>query len=305
MIDLLGPDRKPSRAARRPGHGAVEVIVVTGIVAFAIVVVLMALPRGRETARKAGCQKNLMQIGVGLQMYHQGFGLFPTVPGLDRSPGDGPIKVMLDSLSLPDLLELVDPAKPLKPGQSPPRGIRVPGLACPSDPFAMQRSNRPVVSYRANTGSDPEGRGGPFQPGRTTTSAQVEAADGLSYTAAFAERSLGDSQDGLISTRNYARTPNPVTSAGCPDLPSSVWKGDAGSDWSESSWRATLYSHGLIPNAKVSCIAENGRTAMMGASSSHLGGINLLMMDGSLRVISPSIAPKVWEGLGTIGSPQP
>jgi Protein of unknown function (DUF1559) len=293
-----------SRRARRYGRGVVDVIVITGIIGFAGLVVLMALPRGRETARMAGCQKNLMQIGVGLQMYHQAIGHYPTVPLLDGSTGDSPVKAMLDSLALPDLLGLQDPSRPPRPGQSPPRGIRVPGLSCPSDPHAMERSSRPVISYRANTGDDPIGLGGPFQPGRTMTSAQIEAADGLSYTAAFAERSTGDRRDGQPAPWNYASSTGTVNRAGCPDSPSDRWRGNAGSDWAEPTWRSTLYSHHLTPNAGPSCIAEDGRTALMGASSSHVNRVNLLMMDGSLRVITPSIAPKVWEGLGTVGTSQ-
>ena len=39
---------------------------------------------------------------------------------------------------------------------------------------------------------------------------------------------------------------------------------------------------------------------MMGASSGHVDRVNVLMMDGSLRAITPSIDPKVWGSLGTV-----
>ena len=304
MFEKNPPEPGSTRPARRSGHGVIEVIVIIVIVGFAALLVLMALPRGRETARMASCQKNLMQIGVGLQMYHQAFRVYPTVPVLGTQQGPSPIQAMLDSLALPDLLELKDPAKPPKPGQSPPTGIRLPGLACPSDSFAMDRSTRPVISYRANTGDDPAGLGGPFQPGRTYSSSQIEAADGLSYTAAFAERLTGDQRDGHPSASNYAVSTGSIRRGGCPEAPSERWKGDAGSDWAEPNWRSTLYNHALTPNAQPSCIADDGRTALMGASSSHVNRINVLMMDGSLRVITPTITTKVWEGLGTIGNPQ-
>jgi Protein of unknown function (DUF1559) len=297
---------RPARSRgeiRRPGRGLVEVIVIVGILGFAALAVMMALPRGRETSRMAGCQNNLMHLGVGLQMYHQASRHYPSVPSLGGSGGDGPIKAMLDALLIPDLLELRDPAKPPKASQSPPRGTRVPGLACPSDPYAMVRSSRPIISYRANTGDDPGGLGGPFQPGREMTSAEIEAADGLSYTAAFAERLTGDGRDGQPSPPNYATSPGPVTLGGCPRSPRESWRGDAGADWAEASWRSSLYSHALTPNATPSCIAEGGRTGLMGASSGHVNRVNTLMMDGSLRVIIPSIDPRIWSGLGTVGRP--
>jgi hypothetical protein len=305
MFATSRPAARSIRRARRTGRGIVEVIVIAGILGFAGILVLMALPRGRETARMAACQKNLMHIGVGLAMYHQAAGHYPTVPPLGAPGGDGPIRALLDSLALPDLLELQDPARPPKPGQSPPRGIRVPGLACPSDPFAMERSNPSVVSYRGNTGDDPSGLGGPFQPGRAMTSARIEAADGLSYTAGFSERSTGGRRDRQPALWNYATTPGTVSKGGCPDAPADRWRGDAGSDWSEASWRSTLYSHVLTPGGEPSCIADDGRTARMGASSGHVNRVNLLLMDGSLRVVTPSIDPMVWAGLGTVGTPGP
>jgi hypothetical protein len=293
------------RRARALGLGAVEVIVIVGILGFAVILFLMGLPRGREASRMASCQRNLMQVGVGLQMYHQASRLYPTVPSLDRPGGDGPIKAMLDAFVIPDLLELRDPTNPPRPTVSPPRGAKVPGLACPSDSNAMVGSSLSSLSYRANTGDDPGGQDGPFQPGRTMTSAQVEAADGLAFTAAFAERLVGDGRDRKPSTANYASSLGPVTRGGCPDLPSDRWRGDAGSDWAEATWRSTLYNHTQRPNASPSCIAEDGRTALMGASSSHVNRVNLLLLDGSVRVVSLSIDPMIWGRLGTVGPPGP
>ena len=38
----------------------------------------------------------------------------------------------------------------------------------------------------------------------------------------------------------------------------------------------------------------------MGASGSHPGRINVLLMDGSLRGLTPTMSPKLWRALGTI-----
>ena len=288
---------------RKYGRGAIEVIVIAGIIAFAGILVLMALPRGREASRMAGCQKNLMHIGVGLQMYHQAHRRYPTVPALDGPGGPGPVEAMLDALVIPDFLDLQDPDNPPKPGRRPPKGARVPGLVCPSDSNAMAGVFPSSISYRANTGDDPKGSEGPFEPGRVMTSAQVEAADGLGFTAAFAERLVGDGRGLRRAAWNYAATPGAVGESGCPDAPPDRWRGDAGSDWAEASWRSTLYAHILPPNGFPSCLSDDGRTARMGASSGHVDRVNVLLMDGSLRGVTPSIDPKVWRALGTVGSP--
>jgi type II secretory pathway pseudopilin PulG len=289
---------------RRYGRGPVEVMVVAGIGAFALMIVLVALPKGRESARMATCQKNLMQIGVGLQMYQQAQGHYPTVPNRNGTTGDSPILALFNAFVVPDLLEMKDPSNAPKPSRTPPRGTRVPGLTCPSDSNAFGGPTFPYISYRANTGDSSAGVGGPFQPGRTFTSGEIERADGLSFTAAYAERLVGDRRDGSPASCDYATSPGPIVEAKCPECSLNRWRGDAGSDWAESSWKSTLYNHVLTPNALRSCIADDDRSALMGASSSHVDRINVLMMDGSLKGVTPTIAPKVWQALGTVGTAQ-
>ena len=276
--------------------------MVAGIIGFALLLILIMLPRGREASRMAGCQQNLMQIGVGLQMYHQAQRHYPGVASLGDPAGYGPIKAMLDAFVIPDLLDLRDPTKPPKPSQAPPKGARVPGLSCPSDSNAMAGHFASTVSYRANTGDDTNGRGGVFEPGRLLTSDEVEAADGLSFTSAFSERLVGDGRDGQPGFGNYANCPGPVVEGGCPAAPPERWRGDAGSNWAEAAWRSTLYNHALVPNASPSCIADDRRTALMGASSGHPNRVNVLMMDGSLRGVTPTIDAKVWRAMGTVGT---
>jgi len=270
-----------------------------GVVGFGLVCLLVSLPRWRETARMAGCQQNLMRIGVGLQLYHQAARRYPTVPTLGGSVGDSPFKAMLDSLALPDFLELKDPGSKPKPTVAAARGVRVPGLSCPSDPHAMTRLFNAPISYRGNAGDTPDGLHGPFEPGRVVTAAGVEAADGLSFTAAFAERLVGDGRDDHPAPINYASTPGPV---GGLDNSIGPWRGDAGSDWAEAAWRSTLYNHALMPGSPApSRIAVDGGTAAIGASSAHPNRINVLLLDGSLRVVTPTINPDVWRALATTG----
>ena len=113
-----------------------------------------------------GCQKNLMQIGFALQLYHQGGQKFPTVPTLGGPAGDSPIKAMLDTLALPDFRELNDQGQKPKATGSAPGGVRVPGLACPSDPWAMASPFPSTISYRANAGDTTGGEHGAVRAGQ-------------------------------------------------------------------------------------------------------------------------------------------
>ena len=100
----------------------------------------------------------------------------------------GPLKMMLESLDLPDLIGLRDAQGPPKgqPGHVPGE-VPVPGFICASDPNAIAGRLRAPVSYRASTGDSQLGDNGAFAPGRSWSLAAIEARDGLSCTAAFAE----------------------------------------------------------------------------------------------------------------------
>jgi prepilin-type N-terminal cleavage/methylation domain-containing protein/prepilin-type processing-associated H-X9-DG protein len=64
------------------------------------------------------------------------------------------------------------------------------------------------------------------------------------------------------------------------------------------------YSHINTPNKK-SCYFTGSKTAghptstMIGASSYHAGGVNVVFLDGSVRFIKDSISSQIWWALGT------
>jgi prepilin-type processing-associated H-X9-DG protein len=282
------------------------VVVVVAMVALIALFVIMALPRGRENARMASCRKNLMQIGQALALYDQSAGHLPMVAEVRKDGGgDGPLKALLDELSLPDLSAIEGTRTPPPKHPNPPRGERrVPGFVCPSDRDATSAPFPAPISYRATTGDAPDGRDGAFAPGRRVGLATIEAADGLAYTAAFAERLVGNGRD-APGLGNYARTAGPVTEAGCPAPDPSSWRGDAGSSWVASDWKSTLYNHVRPPNFSPSCIADDGRTASMGAASGHVEGVNVLLFDGSVRTMTPRIDLKIWREWAAFADPKP
>jgi prepilin-type processing-associated H-X9-DG protein len=219
----------------------------------------------------------------------------------------GPLRTLLESLQLPDLTELHDLNSPLKPqpGRVPVE-MPVPGFVCASDPNATAGIFSAPISYRATTGDSPSGDDGVFAPGRLRRLRDVEAADGLSYTAAFSERLAGDNQPNAAAPGNYRVVPGPLSGTGCPgDGGLSGWRGDAGSSWAWADYRFTLYNHALLPDARPSCVASDGKSAFMGASSGHDRGVNLLLLDGSVTVVRPSIDPKVWREFARINPPEP
>jgi hypothetical protein len=290
----------------------VEVVVLLILIGATAVLLLMGVSRAREQARLVGCRKNLGQIGVALSLYDQIHHHLPLLgpprapEGADAPRSPGPLKILLETLELPDLTELRDassrPAR--RPGQVPGE-IPVPGFVCGSDPNALAGRFAAPINYRAVTGGDLGGTNGAFAPGRTISLAAIEAGDGLSYTAAFSERMVGDGQAGHPAPHNYQLAALPLPAQGCPSSsdPSS-WRGDAGSSWAWCDYRSTLYNHALLPDASPSCVARDGRTAFMGASSGHIRGVHLLMLDGSVTLVRPAIDRKIWGEFAKVGPPE-
>ncbi len=76
------------RPRGRRGFTLIELLVVIAIIAILAAILLPALSRAREAARRASCQSNLKQLGLTLRMYAgEHAGLYPRVD-LDDAFGD-------------------------------------------------------------------------------------------------------------------------------------------------------------------------------------------------------------------------
>ncbi|MDR3632799.1 MAG: DUF1559 domain-containing protein [Isosphaeraceae bacterium] len=277
---------------------AAEVIVVMALALATVFLLAMFLPRQRESARLAGCRQNLMQIGKAVALYDPARGTLPAVKLGER----GPLGSLLVELSVADFraLDLDTPRE--RRGTSRELSERtVPGFVCLSDRNALGGIHPAAISYRAATGDESDGRNGAFAPGRQTRFSDIEAADGTGYTALFSERLVGDGRPAERTPWNYALVGSPVAGPACNDAPSATWRGDAGSSWTRADWRSTLYNHAVLPNAPTSCVADDGKTALMGASSSHAEGVNVLFADLSVRTFTPRIDSKIWREWAKLG----
>ena len=275
----------------RGGLTAIDLIVALFLVTVLMLVMLMAMPRGREQARLTACQKNLAQIGLALALYDQTQHQLPTIDRTEpiddseRDGSPGPLNILLQTLGQADFLGLARTRlHPIRPAPSP---ARSPSPA----------SSAPAIRTPPQTCSS------------RISLAEIEQGDGSSYTAAFAERLVGDSLDGHLSPWNYGAAAGPLPAGGCSLMwlkdRAAHWRGDAGSSWVAAGYRSTLYNHAMQPGSSLSCVALDGQSAYMRASSGHSRGVNLLLLDGSVKLVQPSIDSKVWRNFATIADPVP
>jgi prepilin-type N-terminal cleavage/methylation domain-containing protein/prepilin-type processing-associated H-X9-DG protein len=75
------------RAQTRHGFTLVELLVVITIIGVLVALLLPAVQAAREAARRAHCQSNLRQLGMGLHSYHDVHATFPRGGWLATSTG--------------------------------------------------------------------------------------------------------------------------------------------------------------------------------------------------------------------------
>ena len=210
----------------------------------------------------------------------------------------------------------------LSPSNTTVLGLSLAVLQCPSDAPRLSPGN----NYRACAGSQPAdtesnpapGGGGAFPMLLAFSAAQF--TDGLSVTVGFSERVTGSgNEDAIPSARdvNYRDPPGRITPTS-PDADQYMTICAAGSGpalgfmqsghyWLNSGFEDGLYNHVMGPNTTVvDCTTVLPGVplgamahAAITARSQHPGGVNSLLMDGSVRFIKNSVALPVWRALAT------
>jgi len=314
----------------RPGFTLIELLVVIAIIGILVAMLLPAVQQAREAARRMQCINNLKQVGLAMHNYHDTHNCLP--PGNRSTLYATWALFILPQLDLGNLYNLWDfnngvngrtytTAPNLTVVQT-----RIGVYTCPTD---SPRSNVtsptapeiPHHNYAANYGNASlsqqisytgvEFKGAPFGNVQTDGSASVTnrpnrgavnfrlITDGMTSTVLVSEliqgsgfsgtnradlrgRIMGYSDGGYFTTQN---TPNsPIT-----------------------DWENTNYCVPPVPTGSITftnpqnppCAQTNQFSYMQRASRSrHVGGVNSLLCDGSVRFFSNSIDLNVWRSAG-------
>ena len=93
---------------------------------------------------------------------------------------------------------------------------------------------------------------------------------------------------------------NDASPSTCVVGASGFWSGIRGAKWMNGHYGDTLYNHGLTPNSsEFDCGNTSHAVGLTAARSRHVGGVNVLMCDGSSRFVGNNIDLTVWQSLGS------
>ena len=274
------------------GFTLIELLVVIAIIAILIALLLPAVQQAREAARRTQCKNNLMQIGLAIHNYEMAHEVLP--PGTTNPTG--PIKnadtsgyhmswlvQIIPFMDEPVLYQHVDFTKSVYAAEhEPARRYRVASLFCPSNGTGRsQPSPVPEVAgeialtsyagcYNSTEAPIDTTNDGVFFLNSSVSYDQIR--DGSSHTLFVGEMfTLPDDFGWMSGTRSTLRNGTPIN--GGPAVPFGT------------------------PASMGGGVATDDGVECGGFGSSHTGGAQFLLGDGSVRFVSENIDADTLEAL--------
>lgn len=321
-------------APNRRAFTLIELLVVIAIIAVLIGLLLPAVQKVREAAARAKCMNNLKQLGLALHNYESANSAYPQggiyPAGLVSNDVYSIQARLLPYIEQGSLYAQINlnavPATQLDVIKQ-----RIAVYICPSeqrDEARDQGGTPPKITYPLNYGVnlgnwfvlDPvTGKVGSGAITLNATTRPGDFPDGMSNTVGFAEVKAYQPYVRNTSGPTTLNAPMPATPAEVTALAASgMFRGPiAHTEWTDSPSHQSGVGFLFPPNTVVPFVDMGNDydidvlTQVEGSSATkpsytavtsrsyHSGGVNIFLMDGSVRFVTNNIAVATWRALAT------
>ena len=328
---------KPRGSAQRIGFTLVELLVVIAIIGTLIGLLMPAVQSAREAARRMQCINNLKQIGLALHMHmdiHKGLpsnGNYVWAgSAMTATNAWSGMARILPHIEQENLFRGIDFAvhynvQPIISSK------RVGTFMCPSEVndkgygtdltfgnkywptnYALNQGTWAVMTAKSVGIKKGDGAFGPNCSHRPS-----EFTDGLTNTLAVAEvKAFSNRLAGSSNVATFASPLPPPTGIASLSLGAFNPNSFGHVEWVDGKVHETGFTTVFTPNTRVSYVHSDGANydvdiilateanvgdtyAAVTARSFHSGGVNALLMDGSVHFTSSRIELETWRSLGT------
>lgn len=321
----------------RRGFTLIELLVVIAIIGILVSLLLPAVQAAREAARRTQCTNNLKQIGIALANYELSLGTYPSgyviSPGVgtpdpqtgDTEPGWGWLALLLPFMEQTTLHGVLDFNRPCwDPVNAAAVQTPIPGFLCPTatnpdltvgitdinlnvlNGIYFARANyvhnvgwNDIWSAPPNTNYEAPIKGCNGVMYRNSRTRPSDVTDGLSNTLFAGERSpyLADAVwPGVVpGAEHFSYNEFASSGTGGPGINYDNAGSYVGANTGPSIYESPQVIH--PPNW------PGGHTDQM--YSEHPGVTNILLGDGSVRLVADGIRLSVWQALGSRNGQEP